>query len=277
MSSTNLKMACRGTLVVTATLATAVQAAAPAQGETKVVDLGKGTALELVYIPAGQFMMGSTPAERAWAIGPEGRAAPGKGGDGRERFEGDPRLTSIKNGFWLGRTEVTVGQWRRFVAETGYVTDAEKPGGQTQCFDPEWTGTAPGPPYPWKAMTGKSWRDPNFGFAVQDDHPVVCVSWNDARAFCQWLTSRERSAGRLTEGLRYRLPTDAEWEYACRGGRESTIFWWGNQLRDGKGPAEYQRRGSIARQTDGLGKSRGAVERRLRLPLAGRPFWSTRA
>ncbi len=217
--------------VLTADLANGEHAA---KGASKQVGLGRDVAIELVYIPPGTFMMGSTPAEREWAVGPGGRGTMGKG-DRRERFEGNPRRTRIKQGFWLGRTEVTVGQWRRFVAETGYISDAEKPGGETQVFNPQWKSAAKMPPYPWKSMSGKSWRDLNFPFAVQDNHPVVCVSWNDTRAFCRWLTKREREAGRLPKGLEYRLPTDAEWEYACRGGRTSTIFWWGNDLADGEG------------------------------------------
>ena len=82
--------------------------------------------LEVVYIPPGEFMMGSTPEEKAWATGIEGGATPGTS---REKPEGEPRVTCVKNGFWMGRTEVSVGQFRRFVEETGYVSDAEKPGG----------------------------------------------------------------------------------------------------------------------------------------------------
>ena len=130
------------------------RAKAPEKGDTKQVDLANNTAIELVYIPSGNFMMGSTPQERKWATGPEGQ-----GKDGRENFEGDPRLTRIKHGFWMGRTELTVGQWRRFVQETSYVTDAEKPGGKTQCFDLEWTISEKRPPHPWQPMEGKSWRD----------------------------------------------------------------------------------------------------------------------
>ena len=61
------------------------------------------------------------------------------------------------------------------------------------------------------------------------------MSWNDAKAFCEWLTERERKAGRLPAGFVVRLPTEAEWEYACRGGKESTKFWWGDSKEDGKG------------------------------------------
>ena len=207
-----------------------------AADKTRLVDLGGGVTIELVGIPAGEFMMGSTPAEKAWATGIEGGAQPGTS---RESFEGEqPRLMRVKDAFWMGRTEVSVGQFRRFVEATGYVSDAEKPGGHAQCFNPEWDGyhIATTMVHPWKPMPGKSWRDPNFGFPLRDSYPVVCVSWNDGRAFAEWLTKKERAAGRLPEGLEYRLPTEAEWEYACRGGsKESLYFWWGNELSDGEG------------------------------------------
>ncbi|MFO1482450.1 MAG: SUMF1/EgtB/PvdO family nonheme iron enzyme [Verrucomicrobiaceae bacterium] len=198
----------------------------PAKGDTKRLDLGAGVALEVVFIPPGEFMMGSTAEERAWAIGPEGGSGREAGGDGREDYEGVPRRTRIKDGFWMGRTKVTVGQWRRFVEETGYVTDGEK-GAEMAWFD--WETKK------WQMAKGKGWRDPGYGFPVQDNHPVACVSWNDCRTFCQWLTKKERTTGRLPDGLEYRLPTEAEWEYACRGGRTSTRFWWGNDFKDGEG------------------------------------------
>jgi len=204
--------------------------------EVKLVDLGDDVTLELVELPPGEFLMGSTPEEKAWATGIEGGATPGTS---RESFEGEtPRPMRVNDTFWMGRTEVGVGQFRRFVEESGYVSDAEKPGGHTQCFDPEWDGyqLTKKVVNPWKPMEGKSWRDPNFSFPMREDFPVVCVSWNDARAFCEWLTERERKAARLPGGLVFRLPTEAEWEYACRGGSEESLyFWWGNEIEEGEG------------------------------------------
>ena len=205
----------------------------PVKGESKRLDLGGEVSLEVVYIPPGEFEMGSTPEEKAWATGIEGGARPGTV---RESYEGEkPRLMRVKEGFWMGRTEVSVGQFRRFAEDSGYVSDAEKPGGRTQVFDPAWGITAKAPPHPWISVTDKSWRDPGFGFPLRDVYPVVCVSWNDGKAFCEWLTKKARGAGRLPEGLVYRLPTEAEWAYACRGGGKRAYFWWGDDLKDGEG------------------------------------------
>ena len=213
-----------------------LHAAEPNPRESKKIDLGEDVMLEVVYLPPGEFMMGSSPDEKKWATGIEGGAQPGTN---RESFEGEePRLTRVKHGCWMGRTEVSVGQFKRFALESKYVTDAEKSDGKTQCFDPEWDGyhLAGTVVHPWKPMPGKSWRDPNWGFPNRDVFPVVCVSYNDMNAFCKWLTDRERKAGRLLDGLEYRLPTEAEWEYGCRGGsKESLAFWWGNDLEQGEG------------------------------------------
>ena len=102
-------------------------------------------------------------------------------------------------------TETTVGQFRDFVQQTGYV-------------NPHWQN------YPCESAGGRlpDWNDP--GYAQGDDFPVVCVAWADAAAYAQWLS-------RVT-GQRYRLPTEAEWEYAARAGT-STQFWWGDAFRDG--------------------------------------------
>jgi formylglycine-generating enzyme required for sulfatase activity len=149
--------------------------------------------LALVPIPAGTFTMGR----------PEG--FPGSSRDERPVT----RVTFAKP-FWLGATEVTVGQFKQFVAATGYVTAAEKNGRM-------WNWVGPGSVYEQPA--GANWRKP--GRLTQDDrHPVVGVNWDDAIAFCRWLTERERAAGRLRPGHVYTLPTEAQWEYACRVGRD---------------------------------------------------------
>src|SRR3970282_445952 len=89
-----------------------------AAGKTMLVDLGGGATIEMVGLPAGEFIMGSAPAEKAWATGIEGGATPGTA---RESYEGEqPRWMRVKDGFWMGRTEVSVGQFRRFAEGTGY-------------------------------------------------------------------------------------------------------------------------------------------------------------
>lgn len=216
-----------------------LQADAPKQGQSQFVSLGDDIKIEIVYIPPGEFRMGSTPEEKSWAVGQDGGALFSSGNGAREAFEGESRPMNVHDGFWMGRTEVTVGQFREFADSTGYVSDAEKPGGSAMCFDLNWKPNVTNSgkePHPWLDMPGKSWRDPNHGVPQQDNFPVVAVSYNDMLAFCDWMTTQARQAGTLPEGLVYRLPTEAEWEYACRGGsQESHYFWWGSNLEDAKG------------------------------------------
>lgn len=177
--------------------------------------------MELLYIRPGGFMMGSTRAEQEWATGPEGKAQ-------KLKYENDePEENTIQDAFWLGRTKVTVGQWRKFIDAAEYRSDAEKRG-VAYCFDWQKHGK-------WMWMPEKNWRDPNYSYPVQDNFPVTCVSWNDAAAFCKWLTESEHQSGRLPPELEYRLPTETEWEYACRGGKAETRFWWGNDWGDAAG------------------------------------------
>ena len=179
--------------------------------QSRMISLG----MELLYIPPGEFLMGSTPEEREWA------AANGCGNNW-SKYEGEePRKTIIRQGFWLGKTEVTVGQWRQFANETKYQTEAEKKGWGLIAFSEA-------------VVKGASWRDPKFGFAITDNHPACFISWNDAVAFCAWMTEQERKNGRLPSGFVVRLPTEAEWEYACRAGTQ-TYFWWGDTKEGGEG------------------------------------------
>ena len=110
--------------------------------------------------------------------------------------------------FWIDRTEVTNAMFAKFVAASGYKTDAEKVG-KGWVFD--------GASKSWKETSGADWqhpRGPGGNVARLDQHPVVLVSWNDAAAYCAW-------AGR-------RLPTEAEWEKATRG-TDGRKFPWGYQ------------------------------------------------
>ncbi len=119
----------------------------------------------MVAVEPGRFRMGS-PADEA------GRAADG--------HEGPVREVQITRRFALGREEVSVGQFRRFVADTSHVTSAERDPAGPSCLG--WLASdaklAPRP--------GLQWRDP--GYAQSDEHPVVCVSWNDAQAYLRWLS-----------------------------------------------------------------------------------------
>ena len=124
---------------------------------------------------------------------------------GSEEFpsEKPPRPARVTQDFYLAIHHVTVGQFRSFVKDTGYKTEAEKDGKGAEGFDAS---------IPWVTKKAEfNWKNP--GFEQADDHPVVCVSWNDAVAFCQWLSKKE--------GKTYRLPTDREMEYAIRAGTKT--------------------------------------------------------
>jgi formylglycine-generating enzyme required for sulfatase activity len=120
----------------------------------------------------------------------------------RESNEGPQHSVSIVRAIALGRFELTRGEFERFIEETGFVTDAEK---ANICG----------------AGMGTNWR--SVGFDQDASHPVVCVSWTDAQAYANWLSAET--------GKRYRLPTEAEWEYAARG-ENTTRFWWGDDVNE---------------------------------------------
>lgn len=113
------------------------------------------------------------------------------------------------NDFALAKYDVTVGQFRKFTLATGYKTEAEEEGG---------CGVFNGSKWVWDAS--KNWRNP--GFNQDDRQPVVCVSWNDAEAFIRWLSE--------VSGKHYRLPTEAEWEYAARSGGKKEKYAGGNDI-----------------------------------------------
>ncbi len=143
------------------------------------------TGMTFVWIPEGCFRMGSEEAEQ-----------------GRDRDEG-PSHEVCLDGFWIGQREVTREEFRRFVEASGYVTDAEREG-----YSWVYTGS-------WEKRGGYSWRRP--GFYQDEAHPVVHVSFQDALAMAKWLGEKTQDS--------FGLPTEAQWEYACRSGRMEARFW----------------------------------------------------
>ncbi|MFC1848834.1 SUMF1/EgtB/PvdO family nonheme iron enzyme [candidate division CSSED10-310 bacterium] len=131
------------------------------------------------WIPPGVFLMGSPLSEF-----------------GRETGE-KQHYVSLNHGFYMAIAPVRVRDFSEFIVESGYVTDAEREGWAYTYRNKEWGRTE-----------GASWRSP--GFEQSGDHPVVCVSWYDAQAYIEWLSTKE--------GRGYRLPTESEWEYSCRAG-----------------------------------------------------------
>lgn len=149
--------------------------------------------MTMVRIPAGRFAMGSPPDE-----------------EDRQKDETQHEVTIAKP-FHMSAHETRNADFRQFVKETRYVTEAEK-GGQGA--------------WQWNANKSDLVRNPKLnwqipGWITADQQPVVAVSWNDTQEFCRWLSRKE--------GKKYRLPTEAEWEYACRAG-SSGPFHGGNVL-----------------------------------------------
>ncbi|MFH1922451.1 MAG: SUMF1/EgtB/PvdO family nonheme iron enzyme [Planctomycetota bacterium] len=168
--------------------------------------------MNLVLIPPGEFRMGTSEEQLGQVIAQAERDSPGKWDtwyEGQIPRESPQHPVKITRPFYLGRFEVTVGQFRAFVEATQYKTDAEKDG--KGGYSPSGVVPEQRPEYNWS----------NAGFPQTDEHPVINVSWNDAVAFCQWLSE--------SSGQTYRLPTEAEWEYACRAGT-TTSFSFGDDL-----------------------------------------------
>ena len=126
----------------------------------------------------------------------------------RQSDEGPQHKVTIA-AFEMSRYEITVGQFRQFVQDNNYRTVAEQNG--KGCF--AWINGE------WQQELDRNWQNP--GFAQSDDQPVVCISWQDAQAYIAWLSQK---TGKL-----YRLPTEAEWEYAARAGTP-TRYWWGDDI-----------------------------------------------
>ena len=144
---------------------------------------------DMVFVKGGWFDMGCTAEQ----------------GDECDSDE-EPKHQVKVNDFYLSATEVTVAQFEAFVNATDYETTAEKEG-----WSYIWNGSE------WGKKTGVNWRhgvSGNYRLSTERNHPIIHVSWHDAVAYCEWRSAQDP---RRT----YRLPTEAEWEYAARGGQKS--------------------------------------------------------
>ena len=146
--------------------------------------------MKFAWIPPGTFLMGSPKDE--------------KDREGYEGADETQHKVTLTKGFFMGVHQVTRGQFAAFVEKSVYKTQAEKEGGAYI-----WAGNE------WKLDPASNWRNP--GFEQTNDHPVVCVSWTDSVEFAKWLAEREKKS--------VRLPTEAEWEFACRAGTKSPFYF----------------------------------------------------
>jgi formylglycine-generating enzyme len=161
----------------------ALAVASLAFAKETTLPLGGGADLTVVRIEPGLFQMGSHESES------------GRGPDETRRY------VTISRAFYLGKSPVTRGQFARFVSDTGYKTEAEK-------------GTSGGFGYENGKLVQKkqyTWRTP--GFSQTDHDPVVMLTWSDAQAFLGWLSRKS--------GSKFELPSEAQWEYACRAGTDT--------------------------------------------------------
>jgi formylglycine-generating enzyme required for sulfatase activity len=157
-----------------------------------------GLGLTLMPISAGTFTMGRP---------------------GSQRFDGPQTRVTISKPFWLGRTEVTQGQWKALM-RTDVVEQVRR-----QLADDTRTRKAGQNLRQRDGVNRNNVSDPKeLAYNTADDAPMYWVSWEEAVEFCRRLTQRERAAGRLPAGYVYRLPTEAEWEYACRAGTTTATY-----------------------------------------------------
>lgn len=210
-------------MVVCAVVAGLAGCASPPPLPTEVTN---SVGMTMVLLPSGGFTMGNpaTTAEMA-------RLFPNTDPKRLQELsdERPAHPVRINRPFYMARTEVTVGQFRRFVEAAKYVPESIRDGTGGYGFNPKYD---PATSRRGDAFEGRdprySWQNP--GFAQTDAHPVVNVTWNDAVALAEWLS--------LTEKRTYRLPTEAEWEYACRAGTQT-------QYASGNEPASLARMGNV--------------------------------
>ena len=179
---------------------------------------------EMVVIAAGSFTMGSSASEKLWAATHGSNAA-------SVADEAPEHQVSLRS-FALGKYDVTRGEYAAFVRETGH---AAGDGCGKDSFK-------------WDKQAELSWQTP--GFDQTDRDPVVCVSWQDAKAYIHWLNGKSREPGSTRGNGPYRLPSESEWEYAARAGT-ATKFWWGEDEGGADSHAWYK--GNANGQTHPLG------------------------
>jgi len=173
----------------------------PVAGKSWNLPLNKEVSISMSWIPAGTFMMGSPETE-----------------PGRKADEGPQHKVTLTHGYWLGKTEVTIGQWQ---AITGMnVRDKV-----LKLLDDTTLYDFNGKKMLLRDFMGFDKNDPDKVLTNEDaDMPMYFVSWYEAMRFCQKLTEQERAAHRLPAGYEYTLPTEAQWEYACRAGTTTATY-----------------------------------------------------
>jgi sulfatase modifying factor 1 len=202
------RQTCTAALVALAALGSFTLAMAQepkaANGEKQITN---SIGMKLTLVPSGEFMMGGgESAEDTTVFFKKNYGMDSLTAD-FSKGEHPQHRVRITKPFYLGTYHVTRGQFRQFVKDSGYKTDAEKgenPGAWG--WDPEKKRFGFNEDYSWR----------NAGFQQTDEHPVVNVSWNDAVAFCKWLSGKE--------GKTYELPSEAQWEYACRAGTTTRYY-----------------------------------------------------
>jgi len=188
-------------IVGCASLKTKNTANAPVAGKSWDIPLSGNTPLPMAWIAPGTFVMGSPDA-----------------GKGRKADESPQTTVTLSKGYWLGNTEVTIGEWKAITGQTLRDKVIKLLNDET-LYD-----------FEGKKMTERDFmhfdkNDPDKIMANQDDRlPMYFVSWDEAMEFCHKLTKLEHAHGRLPAGYEYTLPTEAQWEYACRAGTTGATY-----------------------------------------------------
>jgi formylglycine-generating enzyme required for sulfatase activity len=180
----------------------------------------------MVVIPAGNFLMGSSTAETQRDT--EALTWDARSGVSGFEYEHPQHEVNINRPFAIGRYLVTRGEFAAFVRETGYA-----PAKGCVIYNGLWAR------YGYSTHAEAGWQNP--GYQQTDSDPVVCVNWGDAQAYISWLNSKLHASASATSVALYRLPSESEWEYAARAGTR-TARWWGDEV--GRGNADCQGCGS---------------------------------